>query len=98
MLRPVRRWVRGNPLSFCHVETPLTPAPPVGYPRFNSPPALARAAAATGFDACSTASNHSLDQGQAGIGATRRAPARAGGRSAAALRSPPPRRRRLLPP
>src|SRR3954468_11995976 len=37
MLRPIRRWVRGNSLSFCHVETPLTPAPPVGYPRFNSP-------------------------------------------------------------
>ena len=56
--------MRGNSLSFCHVETPLTPAPPVGYPRFNSPPALARAIAATGFDACSTASNHSLDRGR----------------------------------
>ena len=43
LLRPIRRWVRRNSLAFCHVETPLTPAPPVGYPRFNSPPALARA-------------------------------------------------------
>src|SRR3954454_8106441 len=65
MLRPIRRWLRGNSLSLCHVETPLTPAPPVGYPRFNSPPALARAITTTGFDACSTASNHSLDRGQA---------------------------------
>jgi len=78
LLRPIRRWVRRNSLSFCHVETPLTPAPPVGYPRFSSPPALARAVRATGFDACDTASNHSVDRGQAGIDATRRALARAG--------------------
>jgi poly-gamma-glutamate synthesis protein (capsule biosynthesis protein) len=78
MLRPIRRWVRDNDLSFCHVETPLTPARPSGYPLFNSPPALARAIRATGFDACSTASNHSVDRGQAGINATRRALARAG--------------------
>src|SRR5215218_4875456 len=70
LLRPIRRWVRRNSLAFCHVETPLTPSPPSGYPRFSSPPALARAARRTGFDACSTASNHSLDQGQGGIAAT----------------------------
>src|SRR3954470_4745709 len=87
MLRPIRGWVRRNSLSFCHVETPLTPARPVGYPRFNSPPALARAIAATGFDACSTASNHSLDRGQAGIDATRRALARAGVPSAGSFSS-----------
>ena len=78
MLRPIRRWVRRNDLAFCHVETPLTPAPPAGYPVFNSPPALARAVKATGFDACSTASNHSVDRGQAGIDATRRSLRRAG--------------------
>jgi poly-gamma-glutamate synthesis protein (capsule biosynthesis protein) len=76
LLRPIRHWVRRNSLSFCHVETPLTPAPPAGYPLFNSPPAIARAIRKTGFDACSTASNHSLDRGQAGINATRRALAR----------------------
>src|SRR3954453_21575899 len=96
MLRPIRHWVRSNTLSFCHVETPLTPAPPVGYPRFNSPPALARAAAATGFDACSTASNHSLDRGQAGIDATRRALGRAGVRSTGSFSSPRQRQRPLL--
>src|SRR3954447_23012390 len=96
MLRPIPRRARDHSLSFCHVETPLTPAPPVGYPRFNSPPALARAAAATGFDACSTASNHSLDQGQAGIDATRRALARAGVRSTGSFSSPRQRERPLL--
>src|SRR3954469_25252365 len=96
MLRPIRSWVRRNSLSFCHVETPLTPAPPAGYPRFNSPPALARAIAATGFDACSTASNHSLDRGQAGIDATRRALGRAGVRSTGSFSSPRQRQRPLL--
>ena len=96
LLRPIRGWVRGNSLSFCHIETPLTPAPPVGYPRFNSPPAMARAVAATGFDACSTASNHSLDRGQAGIDATRRALASAGVRSTGSFSSRRQRQQPLL--
>lgn len=25
-------------LPLCHVETPMTPAPPAGYPLFNTPP------------------------------------------------------------
>src|SRR3954465_11034116 len=98
ILRPIRSWVRRNSLSFCHVETPLTPAPPAGYPRFNSPPSLASAVAATGFDACSTASNHSLDRGQAGIDATRRALAGAGVRSTGSFSSRRQRQRPLLPP
>ena len=96
LLRPIRRWVRRNSLAFCHIETPLTPAPPVGYPRFNSPPALARAVRATGFDACSTASNHSLDRGQAGIAATRRALTRAGVHHTGSFSSRAQRRRPLL--
>jgi len=96
MLRPIRGWVRDNDLAFCHMETPLTPGPPVGYPVFSSPPALARAARATGFDACSTASNHSVDQGQAGIDSTRRALARAGVRHTGVFSSPRQRRRPLL--
>src|SRR4051794_24118509 len=96
MLRPIRGWVGGNSLSFCHIETPLTPATPIGYPRFSSPPAIARAVAATGFDACSTASNHSLDRGQAGVDATRRALARAGVESTGSFSSRRQRRRPLL--
>ncbi len=51
----------------------MTDAPPSGYPVFNTPPALARAIHATGWDVCDTASNHSVDQGQAGVDATGRA-------------------------
>jgi capsule synthesis protein PGA_cap len=96
MLRPIRRWVRGSDLSFCHVETPLTFARPSGYPLFSSPPALARAIRVTGFDACSTASNHSLDRGAAGIVATRRALARAGVRHTGSFSSRRQQRRPLI--
>lgn len=73
LLRYVKPYVAHADLAICHVETPMTPAPPRGYPVFNTPPALARAIRATGWDVCDTASNHSLDQGQAGIAATGRA-------------------------
>lgn len=70
MLRQIRPYVRGADLALCHVETPMTRAAPRGYPLFNTPPALARAIKRTGWDACSTASNHTLDRGQGGINGT----------------------------
>ena len=51
----------------------MTPAAPTSYPIFNTPPALAQGIKATGWDACDTASNHSLDQGQTGIDDTGKA-------------------------
>ena len=57
-----------NSLALCHVETPLTPArPPATRASTRRPRSPARSR--PGFDACSTASNHSLDRGQAGIDA-----------------------------
>ncbi len=56
-------------LAICHLETPL--APPQGpfesYPIFNAPPQVVPALLHTGYDVCSTASNHSVDQGGEGI-------------------------------
>ncbi len=78
MFEGVRRWIEGSDLAVCHVETPMQAGPPTGYPLFRTPPALARAIRSTGWDVCSTASNHSLDQGQAGIDSTLRALRRAG--------------------
>ena len=78
MLREIRPYVAGADLAICHVETPMAPGPPHGYPLFNTPPDLARAIRATGWDACDTASNHSLDGGQRGVDATGVALARAG--------------------
>ena len=60
-------------LALCHLETPMTfdaSELPASYPLFDTPPELARGIAAGGWDACDTASNHSLDQGQEGIDET----------------------------
>jgi Bacterial capsule synthesis protein PGA_cap len=56
-------------LAICHLETPLaaTHGPFTGYPRFSVPPQIAGALHDIGYDTCSTASNHTLDQGTAGI-------------------------------
>jgi poly-gamma-glutamate capsule biosynthesis protein CapA/YwtB (metallophosphatase superfamily) len=70
MLREIAPYVRRADLAICHVETPMTPRPPQGYPVFNTPTQLARAIARTGWRICDTASNHSLDQGQYGIDQT----------------------------
>lgn len=56
-------------LALCHLEVPLgEPAGPfTGYPTFQAPPQVADAVAEVGYDGCSTASNHSLDQGEQGV-------------------------------
>jgi hypothetical protein len=74
----IKPYIRGADLALCHVETPMTPGPPTGYPVFNSPPALATAIGQTGWRACSTAATHALDQGQTGVDDTIRALDRAG--------------------
>ena len=70
MLDAIRPYTAAADLGLCHVETPMTSAPPQSYPVFNTPPELAKGIRETGWDACDTASNHSLDQGQEGIDAT----------------------------
>lgn len=67
MFAQIEPYIRGVDLPLCHVETPMTPSPPTGYPVFNTPPALATAIKRVGFRACSTAATHSLDQGQRGV-------------------------------
>lgn len=78
MLARVEPVISEADLAICQMETPMTRAPPTGFPVFNAPPELAEAVAASGFDACGTASNHSLDQGLEGIEETNRTLARAG--------------------
>lgn len=61
--------VSGADLAICHLETPLADAagPFAGFPNFNAPPQVLDGLRRAGFDACSTASNHTLDQGAAGV-------------------------------
>jgi poly-gamma-glutamate capsule biosynthesis protein CapA/YwtB (metallophosphatase superfamily) len=56
-------------LAICHEEVPLARqgGPYQNYPLFAVPPQVVRAISATGYDVCTTASNHSVDQGFAGL-------------------------------
>ena len=69
LLAGQRPWVQATDLAFCHLETPLAPAggPLHEYPSFSVPPQVATALRQTGYDACTTASNHTLDQGDSGV-------------------------------
>ena len=93
LFKRVKRHIAGADLALCHVETPLVPGPVVGYPSFRTPPGLARSIKKVGWDACSTASNHTLDAGQYGIGTTLRALDRAGIPHSGSARSAAERRR-----
>jgi poly-gamma-glutamate synthesis protein (capsule biosynthesis protein) len=60
---------RAADLAICELETPLAPpqGPFAGWPNFNAPPQVLTALTAAGYDSCTTASNHTLDQGYAGV-------------------------------
>jgi poly-gamma-glutamate synthesis protein (capsule biosynthesis protein) len=64
--------VRTADVATCELETPLAlPAGPFsGWPNFNAPPQVLTALKADGYTSCTTASNHSLDQGYAGVSRT----------------------------
>lgn len=59
-------------LAVCHLEVPLAgpDGPFQGYPRFIAPPEVATGLAETGFDVCTTASNHTMDHGADGAVST----------------------------
>ncbi|MER5769775.1 CapA family protein [Streptomyces sp. NPDC001985] len=68
MLAAVAPVVSAADLAICHMETVYgADGDYSGYPAFTSPPEVAAGLAATGYDSCSTASNHSLDDGADGI-------------------------------
>lgn len=62
-------YVEDADLAVCQMETNVAPeaGPYSGYPDFNVPPQILRAASETGYDVCMTASNHSIDQKTTGL-------------------------------
>jgi poly-gamma-glutamate synthesis protein (capsule biosynthesis protein) len=56
-------------VAICEMETPLAPpqGPFVGWPTFSAPPQVLTTLKSIGYDSCTTASNHSLDQGYLGL-------------------------------
>src|SRR5204862_3913107 len=69
ILADMRPTISSVDLAICHMETPLAPrgGPYTSYPVFSVPPQILPALKWLGYDACSTASNHSLDNGFDGI-------------------------------
>lgn len=72
LLEPLDPWIGGADLALCHLEVPVAPpgVAPSGYPLFGSPAAVVDGLQAQGWDGCSTASNHAVDRGFAGVTAT----------------------------
>ena len=69
MFAALRPLVRGADLALCHEEVPFAlPGRPLqSFPVFAAPPQIAPWLARMGFDACTTASNHAVDQGFEGL-------------------------------
>jgi poly-gamma-glutamate capsule biosynthesis protein CapA/YwtB (metallophosphatase superfamily) len=69
VLAPVAPIISAADLAICHLETPVAPpgGPYRGYPSFAVQPEIVGALAGAGYDLCSTASNHSLDDGTDGL-------------------------------
>ncbi|GAA2769614.1 CapA family protein [Streptomyces showdoensis] len=89
MLSGVKPVVSGADLAICHMETVYGEegGPYTGYPAFKAPPEVAAALGETGYDSCSTASNHTLDDGAAGLRRTLDALDKAGVRHAGSART-----------
>jgi len=73
MLEAVRPLIENEDVAICHLETPVrAPGTEVDgvVPVFGAPEQIAGELREVGYDRCSLASNHALDQGVAGIDAT----------------------------
>lgn len=72
MLEQIKPTISTADLALCHMEVAMVGAagPFTGYPSFGAPPQLAQGVAQQGYDGCSTASNHTIDRGVAGVTST----------------------------
>lgn len=72
LLAGQRNYIGAADLAVCHMETPVAEpdGPYAGYPMFNVPPQILTAAADVGYAGCTTASNHTIDAGTAGLNRT----------------------------
>jgi poly-gamma-glutamate capsule biosynthesis protein CapA/YwtB (metallophosphatase superfamily) len=69
LFEPIQPWIAGADLALCHLEIPIAPegVAPSGFPLFAAPKEIVPALSASGWDGCSTASNHSVDKGSKGL-------------------------------
>jgi Bacterial capsule synthesis protein PGA_cap len=69
LLEGQRAYIQKSDVAICHQETPVAGpnGPFSAYPSFNVPPQIIAASKAVGYQACTTASNHTIDRGTAGV-------------------------------
>ena len=69
LLEGQRRYIQASDLAICHQETPVAgpEGPFSAYPSFNVPPQIIAASKAVGYQACTTASNHTIDRSTDGL-------------------------------
>ncbi|HJV97669.1 MAG TPA: CapA family protein [Arthrobacter sp.] len=69
LLEGQRRYIQASDLAVCHQETPVAgpDGPFSAYPSFNVPPQIIAASKAVGYQACTTASNHTIDRSTDGL-------------------------------
>ena len=69
LLAGQHKYIEKSDLAICHLETPVAgPAGPFSaYPSFNVPPQIITAVQQVGYQVCTTASNHTVDRGTAGL-------------------------------
>jgi Bacterial capsule synthesis protein PGA_cap len=98
MFAAMKPLVEGADIAICHEEVPFAADDDhlSGYPVFAAPPEVARWIASMGWDACTTDSNHSIDQGVSGLVRTDTLLADAGVRYVGTFRTPAERRRPVI--
>jgi poly-gamma-glutamate synthesis protein (capsule biosynthesis protein) len=98
MFAAMKPMVEHADLAICHEEVPFATDDQhlSNYPVFAAPPEIARWIASMGWDACTTDSNHSIDQGFTGLVRTASLLERAGVRHIGTFRSPAERRKPVI--
>jgi poly-gamma-glutamate synthesis protein (capsule biosynthesis protein) len=94
MFAALRPLIRSADVAICHEEVPFATDDDhlANYPVFAAPPEVAPWIASMGWDACTTDSNHSIDQGYAGLVRTADLLERAGVRHVGTFRTRAERR------
>lgn len=69
LLEGQRKYIQASDLAICHQETPVAgpDGPFSAYPSFNVPPQIIAASKDVGYQACTTASNHTIDRSTDGL-------------------------------
>ncbi|MHA6967769.1 CapA family protein [Glutamicibacter bergerei] len=67
LLNGLKPYVQDADVALCNLETPIGVPPYSGYPTFSVPAQIVADLASIGYDGCTTATNHTVDIGTAGV-------------------------------